>query len=248
MLRLTTDEAPDAGIFLVPCDIKIYAYLAMAVRDTKTFAIGDIHGCYDKLCVLLERLPYTPNRDQLVFLGDYINRGKESKQVLELLCKLKRHDPNVITLMGNHEYLLLEYHRSGDQILLPYLRAMGTGETLASYGADAAFNLQALDFLPREHLHLLNALLPYWENDQYIFVHAGLEPDLPLAENDLASLCEVRDSFFSTEHHLGKKVILGHTPFELPLVTQTKICIDTGAVYNNMLTAIELPSENFYHV
>ncbi|MBI5556908.1 MAG: metallophosphoesterase [Deltaproteobacteria bacterium] len=219
----------------------------MTAADSKIFAIGDIHGCFSKLRDLLARLPYTAGRDRLVFLGDYLNRGPDSAKVLELLCARKKTDPGLTTLMGNHEYLLLEYHRTGDEALLPYLRAMGIEATLASYEPGNAFNLRDLNFLPAEHLHFLQNLLPYWETDRYIFVHAGLEPDLPLAANDPSTLCETRNTFIDSNHDFGRKVIFGHTPFELPLVTPTKICIDTGAVYGNLLTAIELPGENFYH-
>lgn len=219
----------------------------MTSENGKIFAIGDIHGCHAKLRDLLDRLPYTPGRDHLVFLGDYVNRGPDSAGVLDLLCDLRQRDPGLVALLGNHEYLLMEYHRSGDTALLPYLRAMGLDATVASYGSTGSVNLRSLGFLPREHLLFLQSLLPYWETEDYIFVHAGLEPDIPLADNDPSSLCEVRDIFLSSAHDFGRKVIFGHTPFELPLVTPTKIGIDTGAAYGNLLTAIELPGENFYH-
>lgn len=213
----------------------------------KIFAIGDIHGSYRKLSKLLDRLPYEPGKDRLVFLGDYINRGKETAQVLRLLCELKKQDPRIIFLIGNHEYVLLEGHRRADQGLRPYLRLMGIETTMSSYNSGHNLNLETLDFMPTKHLQFLKELLPYWENDNYIFVHAGIDPARPLAQNEISSLCEARDSFFADHHDFGKKVIFGHTPFSLPLVTPTKIGIDTGAVYGNLLTAIELPGENFYH-
>jgi len=221
----------------------------MTAESGRIFAIGDIHGTYNKLCALLERLPYRPGKDRLVFLGDYINRGNGSAKVLKLLCELKKQDPKVITLLGNHEHLLLEYQGSGDPALLPFLRTMGLDSTVSSYGDGASgnLNLQTSGFMPKEHRQFLHDLLPYWENDHYIFVHAGLAPNLPLEKNDLSTLCEARDSFWTIDHDFGKKVIFGHTPFELPFVTPTKIGIDTGAVYGNLLTAIELPGENFYH-
>lgn len=219
----------------------------MTTKQGKIFAIGDIHGCYGKLTELLNRLPYRAGRDRLVFLGDYLNRGGESAKVLDLLCDLQANDPGVVALIGNHEYLLLEYQRSGDTALLPYLRAMGLEATLSSYQARGDSSLQLNDFLPPAHRTFLQHLLPYWETEGYIFVHAGLEAGIPLAEQDLASLCEVRDIFLDSDHDFGKKVIFGHTPFEMPLVTSGKIGIDTGAVYGNLLTAVELPGENFHH-
>jgi len=219
----------------------------MTSENSKIFAIGDIHGSYNKLRDLMDRLPYTPGRDRLVFLGDYLDRGPDSAKVLDFLCDLKENDANLITLLGNHEYLLLEYYRSGDPILLPYLRGMGLDATLKSYGPRRNINLQTLNFLPKEHLAFLQGLLPYWESPYYIFVHAGLEPNIPLSANDLTTLCEVRDTFISLDHDFGRKVIFGHTPFELPLVTANKIGIDTGAMYDNLLTAIQLPDEIFFH-
>jgi len=213
----------------------------------KIFAIGDIHGCAARLRDLLYRLPYEPGRDRLVFLGDYINRGPDTAGVLDLLCGLKERDPDLIALLGNHEYLLLEYHRSGDPALLPYLRKMGIDATLKSYGMHTAFSLQSLDFLPPTHLAFLTGLRLYWETGEYIFVHAGLEPDRALAEQDATSFCETRGNFISGNFDLGKKVIFGHNEFELPLVTATRIGIDTGAVHGNLLTSVELPGESFYH-
>ncbi len=219
----------------------------MTLANSKIFAIGDIHGSYNKLHDLLNRLPYTPGRDRLVFLGDYLDRGPDSAKVLDLLCWLKKRDKNLIALLGNHEYLLLEFYRSGDVALLPYLRGMGLDATVSSYGNGTNVNLQKLSFLPQEHLNFLQGLLPYWENEEYIFVHAGLEPGVTPADSDMTTLCEVRDIFLTTDHDFGKKVIFGHTAFELPLVTPHKIGIDTGAMYNNLLTAIQLPEEIFFH-
>jgi len=219
----------------------------MKNREGKIFAVGDIHGCYDKLKRLLDRLPYEPGRDRLVFLGDYIDRGPETKQVLDLLCELKEKDPSLIALIGNHEYILFEYHRTGDPALLPYLRKMGIDSTLKSYGVHTGFGLQSLNFMPAAHLDFLENLSLYWESEDYIFVHAGLEPGVPLTEQDATSFCEARDSFLTSPADFDKKVIFGHTEFELPLITPNKIGIDTGAVYGNILTAVELPGENFYH-
>ena len=215
--------------------------------SAKIFAIGDIHGCYDKLQELMERLPYRPGRDRLVFLGDYIDRGSDSAHVLDYMCRLKKENPDLIALIGNHEHLFLEYARTNDPALLPYLRKMGLDATVSSYEQEGGFNARPLSFLPPEHLDFLSSLLPYWETEEYIFVHAGLEPGVPLEKTDINILCEVRDAFIASDHDFGKKVIFGHTPFSLPLVTPTKICIDTGAAYGNMLTAIQLPDETFFH-
>lgn len=220
------------------------------VRDKvqgKIFAIGDIHGCAAKLETLLNRLPLDREHDTLVFLGDYLDRGPNPKGVLDQLCQLRADGVRLISLMGNHEYLLLEYHRSADQALLPYLRRLGLENTLESYGGASLSALASLNFMPREHQDFLRSLLPYWETDEYVFVHAGLRHDQPLAEQDIADLCEVREPFLSEERDYGKRVIFGHTPFATPLLTPFRIGIDTGAAYGNLLTAVELPGIRFYH-
>ena len=211
------------------------------------FAIGDIHGCADKLSRLLGRLPLDRAHDTLVVLGDYLDRGPAARQVLDQLCELRAQGVHLVALMGNHEYLLQEYHKSGDQALLPYLRRLGLEETLASYGGASLAELTALSFLPPAHRAFLDALLPYWETEEYLFVHAGLRAGVPLAEQSLADLCEVREPFLSEEHDYGKRVVFGHTPFATPLITPHKIGIDTGAAYGHLLTAVELPALRFYH-
>jgi len=213
----------------------------------KIFAVGDIHGCYEKLRRLMERLPYDPEQDTLVFLGDYIDRGSQSKEVINYLCQLKKRAKKIIMLMGNHEYLMLEYHRTEDPALLPFLRHIGIDATLESFGVNNPNSLREMLFLSAEHHQLLHSLLPYWETEDYIFVHAGLEPGIPLEQQEISNLCETRTSFLSEDHDFGKLVIFGHTAFDMPYVTPTRIGIDTGAVYGNLLTALELPGFVFYH-
>jgi serine/threonine protein phosphatase 1 len=183
----------------------------------------------------------------LVLLGDYLDRGPETRKVLDQLCGLREQGVQLVPLIGNHEYLLLEYHRSGDQALLPYLRRLGLENTLASYGGANLPELTSLSFLPPAHRDFLFSLLPYWETDEYIFVHAGLRTDMPIASQSISDLCEVREPFLANDYDYGKRVIFGHTPFATPLITPYKIGIDTGAVYGHLLTAVELPTLHFYH-
>ena len=213
----------------------------------KIFAIGDIHGCRDKLARLLSQLPYERERDLLIFLGDYINRGPESREVIALLCALQKSGGHLITLMGNHEYLLLEYQKSGDPALIPLLRSMQIDATLDSYGLKDLHRLHGLAGLPEAHRQFLAGLRYFYQTDTHIFVHAGLYPGLPLDRQDPSALTEVRDVFLASDYDFGKVVVFGHSTFQTPLVTQTKIGIDTGAVNGNLLTALELPAMIFHH-
>ena len=213
----------------------------------RIFAVGDIHGCLDKLILLMKLLKLEPETDRLVFIGDYIDRGEHSREVVDYLLDLKRRRPQTIFLLGNHEHMLLEYldERNADAFL-----HNGGEKTLRSY-------LQGIlrdpvpppeSWLPEDHLHFYRSLRPYYESEAYIFVHAGLRNGLPLAHQDLMDLIWIREEFFYSAYDFGKPVIFGHTPFPQPFIHNRRIGIDTGAVYGNRLTALELPAMKFYAV
>ncbi len=221
--------------------------------EGRIFAVGDIHGSHTKLNMLLERLPLDRERDTLVFLGDYINRGPDSRLVIETLLQLRTKCAHTVFLMGNHEEMLLEYAADGDIDRLRLLHVMGVEATLDSYGA-AMHDLRSLAFLPPSHLEFLKTLRMSWVSDPYLFVHADVCPmaNDPAASGKeytrsadqlLASRRLTREVPTETEH----LVIFGHTAFETPLVRTDRICIDTGAVHGNMLTALELPALRFHH-
>jgi len=213
----------------------------------KIYAIGDIHGRADKLDSLLQRLPLAKGRDTLVFLGDYLDRGKEVRQVLETLCALEDKGFQAVFLLGNHEHLLLEYARTRDSSLLPYLRRLGIESTLESYGGVSLGELASLSFLPPRHQRLITNLRPFHQAGEYLFVHAGIIPGKPLSKHTPDEFCETREPFLSSGVLPGKRVIFGHTRFATPLLTRDKIGIDTGSGYGGMLTAVELPHLRFVH-
>jgi serine/threonine protein phosphatase 1 len=215
--------------------------------NNRIFAIGDIHGCYKKLETLFHRLPIDPERDFLIFMGDYINRGPESREVISYLLDIRRKTPNTVFLLGNHEYELLEYVRTGDPENLRILRPMGVEETLSSYGESSMRALRDLSFMPEAHKAFLNELQPYFRLNRYLFVHAGIVPGESPENCSLDRLLTVREVFLKYTEPLGATIVFGHTPFETPFVAPDKIGIDTGAVYGNLLTAVELPGLRFYH-
>ncbi len=207
----------------------------------RIYAIGDIHGCHDKLCRLLDRIDICWSRDTLVFLGDYIDRGPQSFEVLDHLIKLKRQYSRTIFLKGNHEAMFLDY-LSGKRTLS--FMNNGGRETLESYHKHACGTDHSA--IPKEHLDFINSLVLCHETEDYIFVHAGLLSGIPLSAQSAEDLLWIRESFISRDTDFGKRVIFGHTPFPEPLVRPEKIGIDTGAVYGNVLTCVRLPDVTFF--
>jgi len=205
------------------------------------FAIGDIHGCLGPLEALLEEIlpKVDPERDTLVFIGDYVDRGPDPKGVIERILELKERY-RVVALKGNHEDMLLNWVEHGRDLDLYLFN--GGGSTLRSYDKDGRFEL------PPHHLEFLRSLVLYHETEEYLFVHAGLRPGVPLERQDPMDLLWIRGEFIRSRFDFGKVVVFGHTPLREPLVMPNKIGIDTGAVYGGRLTCVELPAVRFYSV
>jgi len=212
----------------------------------KIFAIGDIHGCISQLDRLVAQLDIDAGDDTLVFIGDYIDRGPDPKGVIDYIIDIKRNIRDVVCLSGNHEDMFLNYclDRRDEELYM----ANGGMRTLASYG----FNREGTEelILPESHREFFTSLQTYHETDDYIFVHAGLRPGIPLDRQDREDLLWIRFEFINSSYDFGKTVIYGHTPFSLnkPLIDKNKIDIDTGAVYGGKLTCIELPEMKIYQV
>lgn len=210
----------------------------------KIFAIGDIHGCLDKLEEVIGKIPADSQKDQLVFLGDYIDRGKYSRKVVDFVIFLKNKFPNIVYLMGNHEFMFLNFMDGTEEEL--YL-ANGGRCTLQDYNIVIADSpKERKKKVPARHLQFYQSLLPYYETEHYLFVHAGLMPGLETARQKIADLVWVRQEFINSSYDFGKIVVFGHTPFGRPLIEKNKIGIDTGAVYGAQLTCVELPAKIIY--
>jgi serine/threonine protein phosphatase 1 len=208
----------------------------------RIFAVGDIHGCFDKLIALMGKIDIKWGREKLIFLGDYIDRGPDSFEVVEYLIDLKKQHPNIVFLKGNHEEMLENFLSGNNR--LGYL-SDGGQQTLDSYIA----HRKGMTFpVPEEHLDFFRSLVLFHETDHYIFVHAGLEKGLPLERQDPEVLLWIRDPFVRSGADFGKRVVFGHTPFSEPLVEANKIGIDTGAVFSNRLTCVRLPDMMFFTV
>ena len=200
------------------------------------YAIGDIHGCSRGLKGLLDYIQ--PNSDDLVItLGDYIDRGEDSRGVIEMLRNLAK-TTNLIGIRGNHEQMLLNV-LDGSMKAKPWLE-YGGKQTLASYGKS-----QAKNFLPQEHLEFLHCLTDYVETEAFILTHASYEPNLPFDQQSPQLLrWEHLQSAIPAPHMSGKTVVVGHTPnFEGEVLDLGHlICLDTYCHGGGWLSVMELRS------
>lgn len=207
----------------------------------RIFAFGDIHGHLTKLESLLNCIPFNPTEDELIFLGDYIDRGPHSKEVVERLIALQESGAKTVFLRGNHEEMLLAEYLTGRFPELYHLN--GGGATLRSYGLEQIPPTQAR--LPARHKAFFDSLLLYHRQEGYIFVHAGLKPGPPLEEQSAHDLLWIREEFFLREYDWPETIVFGHTPFAQPFLQGRMIGIDTGAAYGGRLTCLVLPEAEF---
>lgn len=203
----------------------------------RTLAIGDIHGMSSALDALLAAVRPTPD-DQLIFLGDYVDRGPDTRGVLDRLLTL-RESHNCVFLRGNHELMMTRarHDRSEARMWL----SVGGAQALLSY-ASSPRECGTLDDVPAAHWDFLeNSLADYYETDSHIFVHANLYRDWPLDEQPEEILFW---EFLSRpiHHESGKTVICGHSSQRsgLPLDLGDTICIDTNAYRGGWLTCLDV--------
>lgn len=209
-------------------------------------AIGDIHGCAHTLDLLLQRLAPTSD-DHLVFIGDYVDRGPDARGVIDRLLAL-RETHSCTFLRGNHEALMLDYLEHGAYDLW---RVNGGDATLESYLDRGRLHI------PDEHEAFVRDTELYLETPSFFFVHAGLKPELSIAENlarhDETVFLWERGHLKAQQPAWEKPVVCGHTPLPEPLDRPLLICIDTGCVYHThprlgRLTAVRLPERAFVSV
>lgn len=208
-----------------------------------TFVVGDIHGEISKLQSLINNIKLIDKNPQLIFIGDYINKGENSKEVLEYLIKIDK----AIFLMGNHEYYLLEYINNGlyERELIKYSKET----TFDDFSTDLK-NL--IDDVYLAYKSFFDSLLYYYEIGEYFIAHAGI--DLKYINEEISKIPKKsfvlnhRYNFIASEvFYENKRIIFGHTGFMYPYVDKYKIGIDTSAVYSkkNPLTAFCIEEEFF---
>ena len=202
----------------------------------RLLAVGDVHGCLEQLKCLISRVKPREN-DQFVFLGDYIDRGPDSRGVLDYLLDFRKRYPATVFLKGNHEEMFLDYLQ-GKNVLL-YM-ANGGWETLKNYETEAGI------IVVPEHLEFIKNLQLYYEQEVFIFVHAGLRPGVSLEDHDERDFLWIRGDFLDSDYEFGKTVVFGHTPLSAPLQEKEKIGLDTGAVYGRHLTCCDVRHRYFW--
>ena len=183
---------------------------------SRYIAITDIHGEYEKLDALLSKIETRPD-DIFVFMGDYIDRGANSKEVVDRIIEQSNYN-KCIYLIGSHEYAML--HSKGDEYYKWLYDNYGGPATTKSYGG--------FDNIMRIHGDFYNSLKFYYLTEKYLFVHAGINPDYDLKDQNEIDLVYIRGKFIYSKHNLPQKIIFGHTEFDKPYIDEGKIGIDLG--------------------
>ncbi len=228
----------------------------------RTFAIGDIHGHTSKLRKLLGKLRERAEPgDSIVFVGDYIDRGPDSRGVIDIVLELRqgKWEGPVVSLKGNHEVLMIDSLSRKPLMEEDWLRN-GGWDTMSSYTSGAP-NRRWTAFVPPSHLEFLEGLQNWHEDEHALYVHAGIPPGVPVAEAREEDLLWIREPFLESDYQWEKVVVFGHTPqydkpaglvIDLdkmpwrPLDRPEKIGIDTGAAYGGPLSAVMLPEREFF--
>jgi serine/threonine protein phosphatase 1 len=212
------------------------------------YGVGDIHGMSDLLSHLLVEIEADSaacgHPAMVVFLGDVVNRGPKTRQVLDrLVAGPTRPGDRWVVLCGNHEEMMLEALTVGNANTFQRWLKMGGMQTLASYGGTRkqATPERARDLVDPAHLRFLAGLPLIHIAGDYLFVHAGVEPGVPLQQQDAAKLLTIRGRFLKKAHGLPFTVIHGHTPTDgRPRLGPGRIGVDTGAYFTGILTAVAI--------
>ncbi|MEX2642583.1 MAG: metallophosphoesterase family protein [Acetobacterales bacterium] len=212
----------------------------------RIYAVGDVHGRADLLRRLLDMIAedaaaHADRACVLVYIGDYVDRGPRSRETIDLVLADDPAGMETVALMGNHEELMLDA-LGGDRSAATTWLTNGGDATLSSYGIAAVGNVpkEARDRIPAAHMRFLrNLRLTHREGD-YLFVHAGVRPGVPLDEQRSSDLLWIREPFLGSKADHGAIVVHGHTPLHAPEEKSNRIGIDTGAFATGMLSCLVL--------
>jgi serine/threonine protein phosphatase 1 len=223
---------------------------ASAPADTRIYAVGDIHGRADLLSEITARIDDDIRRRPIahtveVYLGDYIDRGPHSRTVIDLLA-VRLVANRAVCLRGNHEAVMEGFLQ--DPAILQYWLPLGGMQTLASYGIElrdetetaSDLRLRFLDAFPRAHELFMQCLRNQFSCGDFLFVHAGIRPEIPIEQQDVNDLIWIRNEFLESTRKHQRFVVHGHTPVPHPDIRHNRINIDTGAWRTGTLTCIAI--------
>jgi Uncharacterized protein conserved in bacteria len=222
-------------------------------KGYRAYVVGDVHGRLDLLNQLIDTIERevdecTARKVMLVFLGDLIDRGPQSAQVIERLRSYHHARIRPLFLLGNHEEVLLRILQGETEPMRAWLR-YGGAECLTSYGADARRIARQTDeeavesiraAIPSDHIEFLNCFLDTCRFGDYLFVHAGIRPGVPLEEQLQSDLRWIREPFLVDDSDHGCIVVHGHTISDEVEDRSNRIGIDTGAYRSGILTALAI--------
>jgi len=208
----------------------------------RTLAIGDIHGCRSALVALMEAVDPT-TEDRVVFLGDYVDRGPDSKGVIDWILA-NRDKRETIALRGNHEIMMLESRRS--YFDLNHWLPSGGQATFQSYGIESDRSWAHL--VPDAHWEFMEQTTAWFETDSHIYVHASLDPERELADQPEEALYWLKLDAMGERHRSGKTVVCGHTRQASGEILNLgrAICIDTAACGGQWLTCLDAENGDYW--
>ena len=224
------------------------------------YAVSDIHGCADQLAKVFAAIDHhlsrvRPKQPIQVFLGDYIDRGPASRQVIDMLIDRGQHHETIF-LKGNHEAMLLDLLRDPEGF--PTFKQYGGLPTLLSYGVIPSINpdpneqqmliKELAQKIPDSHRRFFDDLRPNFFCGDFLFVHAGVNPGIPLRKQKEEDLLWIRDEFLSSDKNFGKFIVHGHTPVPKPDLRPNRINIDTGAYATGILTLLTIQGDDMFTI
>jgi serine/threonine protein phosphatase 1 len=238
-------------------DASGYRQWAKAPPGSRIYAIGDIHGRLDLLDEMQELIRFdarssSATRFVIVYLGDYIDRGPSSREVIDRLLDDPLGDFERIHILGNHEEIMLKFLDHG--VLGGPWFTHGARETYMSYGLDAPQPTDELAFpaaraalrarLPARHRAFLDGLAVSHREGDYLFVHGGVRPGVALDAQDPHDLIWIRHEFLDSEADFGVCVVHGHTPEPAPTLKRNRIGLDTGAWRTGTLSCAAIEGDS----
>ena len=219
-------------------------------ENHRLYCIGDIHGRLDLLLethakIVQDATTYKGTKT-LVYLGDYIDRGPNSKQVIDCLLDKPIDDFKSVYLLGNHEQVLLQFMLSSDLSIAHDWFKFGGLSTLVSYGVEVRgiptskdigrLRNELFEKMPTPHLDFFKRLSLSYETEGYFFVHAGIKPKVKLPQQQPEDMLWIRDEFLTSRLSHGKVIVHGHTVTPTPEILTNRIGLDTGAYSSGKLT------------